>query len=89
VEVISNALSKIMPHLDSAKLRILLITQKMEGFSDIPTMSDLGYKQDLFSAWAACYASAEVKRILMPAIEKAMNTRESKEKINNMGFIVD
>ena len=93
VEVISDALSKIMPHLDSGKLRILLITKKMAGFPDIPTISELGYKQDLFSAWAAFYAPAgvpgEVKRILIPAIEKAINNRESKEKINNMGFIVD
>jgi tripartite-type tricarboxylate transporter receptor subunit TctC len=65
----------------------------MAGFPDIPTMSELGYKQDLFSGWAAFYAPAgvpgEVKRILIPAIEKAINNRESKEKINNMGFIVD
>jgi len=93
VEVISDALSKVMPHLDSGKLRILLITKKMQEFSEIPTISELGYKQDLFSAWAGFYAPAgipgEVKGTLVPAIEKAVNHQESKEKINKMGFSVD
>ncbi len=93
VEVVSDALSKLIPHLDSGKLRILLITKKMAGFPDIPTINELGYKQDLFSAWAGFYAPAgipgEVKRTLVPAIEKAINNRESREKINKMGFSVD
>ncbi len=93
VEVISDALSKVMPHLDSGKLRILLITKKMPGFSEIPVISELGYNENLFSAWAGFYAPAgipgEVKGVLVPAIEKAINHRESKEKINKMGFSVD
>ena len=65
----------------------------MAGFPDIPTISELGYKQDLFSVWAGFYAPAriasEVKRTLVPAIEKAINNQESKQKINKMGFGVD
>jgi tripartite-type tricarboxylate transporter receptor subunit TctC len=31
----------------------------------------------------------EVKKVLVPAIEKAVNHPESKAKINSMGFMVD
>jgi tripartite-type tricarboxylate transporter receptor subunit TctC len=65
----------------------------MAGFPDIPTISELGYKQDLFSAWAGFFAPAgipsEVKRTLVPTIERAINRQASKEKVNKMGFSVD
>ncbi len=56
-------------------------------------MTELGYKEDLFSAWAGFFAPAgipsEVGKILVPAIEKAINNRESIDKINKMGFNVE
>jgi tripartite-type tricarboxylate transporter receptor subunit TctC len=41
-------------------------------------MTDMGYKQDLFSAWFAMYGPAglpeELKKVLIPAIEKTINS---------------
>jgi tripartite-type tricarboxylate transporter receptor subunit TctC len=53
----------------------------------------LGYKEDVPSAWLAFFAPAgvpeEVKKVLIPAIEKVTKNSEIKAKIEKMGFIVD
>ena len=94
VEVMDDALSKALPHVEAGKLRVLLISKKMPEFPNIPTISELGYKQDLLTAWFAVFAPAgipeELKKILVPAIEKAIKNPEMKAKIDKMGgYIVD
>jgi tripartite-type tricarboxylate transporter receptor subunit TctC len=93
VEATFYALNTVIPYAEAGKLRILLMSKKMPGFTNIPTLTELGYKQDLLSAWFAVYGPAglpeDVKKILIPAVEKAVNTSEIKAKINRMGFIVD
>jgi tripartite-type tricarboxylate transporter receptor subunit TctC len=66
----------------------------MAGYPNIPTMTELGYKQDLLTAWMALFAPAglpeEVKKVLVPAIEKAIKNPELKTKIEKMGgYLVD
>ncbi len=69
------------------------MTKKMTDYPNLPTLPELGYKQDLLSAWFALYGPAGipegVKKVLVPAIEKAVKDRELKAKIEKMGFIVD
>jgi tripartite-type tricarboxylate transporter receptor subunit TctC len=93
VEVTCDILAKFIPHVDAGKLRILLITKKVAEASGIPAITELGYKQDLLSAWFALYAPAgipeEVKRILVPAVEKAVKDPGLKAKIEKMGYVVD
>jgi tripartite-type tricarboxylate transporter receptor subunit TctC len=93
VEVTLNAVSLISPHVNSGKLRFLLLTNKMRQFSSVPIVTELGYKQDLLIAWFALYAPAgipeDVKKVLVAAIEKAVKNPESKAKIKELGFIVD
>lgn len=93
VEVTFDAVSKITPHVESGKLRMLLTTIKMKEYPDVPTIRDLGYKQDLVPSWFGMYGPAglpdDVRKILIPAIEKAMKNPESKAKIEKMQFIVD
>lgn len=93
VEVTCDILAKFIPHVDVGKLRILLITKKMAEPSNIPTMTDLGYKQELLSAWFALYAPAgipeEVKKVLVPTVEKAVKDPGVKAKIEKMGYVVD
>jgi tripartite-type tricarboxylate transporter receptor subunit TctC len=93
VEVTYDAFGKILPHAESGKLRILLLTKKMREYPHIPTATELGYKQGLLSGWFAFYGPAglpeEVKKILIPAIEKAVKHPELKAKVEKMGFVVD
>lgn len=93
VEATYTAISSVLPFVNSGQMRILLLSKKLPEIPKIPTLSELGYTQDLFSPWFALYAPAglpeEVKKVLVPAIEKAVNHPESKAKINSMGFMVD
>ncbi len=90
VEITCDAFAKIQPHADAGKLRILLITNKMPGYPDIPTMSEIGYQQTLPTAWFGVYAAAgipeDAKKALVPAIEKAVGL--TKPKIDQMGNLV-
>jgi tripartite-type tricarboxylate transporter receptor subunit TctC len=91
VSCIANSLSG--PHVKAGKLRILLLTNKMREYPNVPTITELAYKQDLLSAWFALYAPAgiseEVKKVLIPAIEKTIKNPELEAKIEKLGFIVD
>lgn len=93
VEATCDAIGKIMPHADAGKMRVLLMSRKFSIYPNVPTITELGYKQDLLSAWFAMFAPAgipeDVKKVLIPAIEKAINTPELKAKIENRGYIAD
>jgi len=93
VEVTFDTLSKVLPHVEAGKLRILVISKKRAEFPNIPTLTEVGYKQGMISAWFGFYAPAgipeEVKNKLVPAIEKAINNTELKAKTEKLGFIVD
>ena len=91
VEVTCDGLAKIKPHMDAGKMRVLVITNKMAAYPDFPTITELGYKQKLFGTWFAMYATSgipdDVKKILIPAIEKAVKI--TKPRIDRMGSITE
>jgi tripartite-type tricarboxylate transporter receptor subunit TctC len=91
VEVTCDGFAKVKPHADAGKMRVLLITNKMPAFPEIPTITELGYKQSLFATWFALYAPSgipeEARKVLVPAIEKAVNL--TKVKIEKMGSIAE
>ena len=93
VEVTCDAFGKIIPHVNAGKLRILMVSRKMAGYPNIPTATELGYKQGLLSGWFAFYGPAglpeEVKKVLVPAIEKVIKNPELKAKVEKMGYAVD
>lgn len=93
VEAAFDTLSKVLPHVESGKLRPLVISKKRTDFPHIPTMTELGYKQELVSAWFGFYAPSgipeEVRGKLVTAIEKAIRHPELKVKTEKLGFIVD
>ncbi len=93
VEMTFDAVSKIAPHVESGKMRMLLVTMKSPTFPSVPTLRDLGYKQDLAVSWFAMYGPVgmpeDVKKVLIPAIEKAAKNPESKARLEKMHFIID
>ncbi len=92
VEVTFDAVVKYVPHVESGKLRILLLTHKLPAYPQWPTFTDLGYKQELFSSWFAfCGPSGlpeEVNKALVPAIEKVIKHPEFKERFEKMHYVV-
>ncbi len=92
VEVTFDAVVKYVPHVESGKLRILLLTHKLPAYPQWPTFTELGYKQELFSSWFAFCAPSglpeEVTRMLVPAVERVVKHPEYKDKFEKMHYVV-
>jgi tripartite-type tricarboxylate transporter receptor subunit TctC len=89
--VIVNSLAS--PHVNAGKLRMLLLTSKMRDYPNVPMITEVGYSQNLLSAWFAWFGPAgiseEAKKVLIPAIEKTTKNPELIQKIEKLGLIVD
>jgi tripartite-type tricarboxylate transporter receptor subunit TctC len=92
VEVSFDIVGKFMPHVDAGKLRLLLSSKKTSIYPNLPTLTELGYNRDLLSGWHAMFGPAgmpeDVKKVIVPAIEKAANSPEGKAKIEKLGYVV-
>lgn len=81
------------PHVKAGKLKMLIVSNKHAEFPDVPTAADLGFKENLLFSWFAVYGPAglseEVKRVLVPAIEKAVRNPDLKPKLEKLGFGVE
>ncbi len=93
LEMTFDAINKFVPHIESGKLRVLLLSNKMADFPDVPTLNDVGYKQDLVYTWFAMYAPSglpeEIKKILIPAVEKVIKNPDIKTKFERMKLVVE
>jgi tripartite-type tricarboxylate transporter receptor subunit TctC len=93
VEATFDAVGKILPHSEAGKLRVLLLSKKYSVLPNVPTITELGFKQDMLSAWFAWIAPVgipeEARKVLIPAVEKSIKEPELKSKIENRGYIVD
>jgi tripartite-type tricarboxylate transporter receptor subunit TctC len=94
IEVVVVPITETISYAQAGKLRILLISDKMpEILPNVPTPRELGYKQDLISAWFGFYGPTgmpeEAKKILIPAIERAVMNPELKARLEKMNFSVD
>ena len=76
VEVAALSVGATSAHLKSGAMRGLVVSSKSPVFSEIPTLTELGYRQNLPGIWFAFYAPAgvpaEVTKVLLPAIEKVV-----------------
>ena len=92
VEATTHALSVLIPFASQGKARILLTSKKARDVPNVPTLDELGYKQELFSPWFAMYAPAgvpeEVIRVLVPAIRKAVESPDVIDQIGKIGGTV-
>jgi|GEM_PF-579989 len=92
VEVTCDIINKFKPHIESGKIRVLLLTHKVEYLPNVPTLIELGYKQELPYLWFAMYGPSglpgDVKKILIPAIEKAVKDPILRTKMEQLGFTV-
>jgi tripartite-type tricarboxylate transporter receptor subunit TctC len=93
IEAIGSPISEVHSYAASGKFRILLLATRMPQFAGIPTLTQLGYPQDLLVAWHAFFAPAgipeEAKKVLVPAIQKAMENPALRAKIENLALSVD
>jgi len=93
VEGVVLALGTMTGHLRSGALRGLVISTKYPDFPEIPTLAELGYKERLFGIWVAFFAPAgvplDVRRALVPALERAIKSPEIGAKLKPLGMVLD
>ncbi len=92
VDATTQACTLLLPFVQTGQARILLTSMKMKEFPNIPTLDELGYKQELFSSWFGMYAPIgipeEVTKVLVPVIKKAINDPAVIEKVKKVGGCV-
>jgi tripartite-type tricarboxylate transporter receptor subunit TctC len=93
VETGQPALGLIAPHVSSGKVRLLLNSQKVPEYPNVPTLKQLGYKRDMMSIRFAFYLPLgvpdSIKKVLVPAIETAVKSPEVIDAIQKIGAVVD
>ena len=93
IEVVVLPVTEVISYAQAGKLRILLVSNKLPEFPNVPTLRELGYKQDLLPTWFGFYGPAglpeEVKKVIVPAIEKAIRNPDLKPRLEKMNFFVD
>jgi tripartite-type tricarboxylate transporter receptor subunit TctC len=93
IEVVVIPITETVAYAQSGKFRILLTSEKIPQLPETPTLRELGYKADLISAWFGFYGPSglpdEVKKVLVPAIEKAVRNSELKARLEKANFSVD
>ena len=93
VEGVVLALGALSSHLKSGAMRGIVISSKFPDFADIPTLTQLGHRQNLLGVWLAFFAPAgvpaEVTKALVPAIEKVVKDPGIGSKLAGLGMVQD
>jgi tripartite-type tricarboxylate transporter receptor subunit TctC len=93
VEGVAFSLGALSSHLKSGALRGIVISSHFPHHPEIPTIAQLGYRQNLLGVWFAFFAPAgvpaEVTKVLVPAIEKAAKEPAVASKLASLGILQD
>jgi tripartite-type tricarboxylate transporter receptor subunit TctC len=93
IEGAAAAQGVVAEHLKAGTMRGIVASTKMAEFPQIPTLAQLGYKQNLLGVWSAFFAPAgvpaEVSKTLISALEKVMKDPAVASKLANLGMVAD
>ena len=93
VDGVVVSLGAVAQHLRSGAMRGLALSSKSPEFPRIPTMTELGYAQDLLGVWMAFFAPSGVPRevtdTLVPAIERTVKNPAIGARLLPLGMIQD
>jgi tripartite-type tricarboxylate transporter receptor subunit TctC len=91
IEGVVAALGALSSHFKLGALRGLATSSRFPEFADIPTLRELGYKEDLFGIWFTFFAPAgipeDAKKTLTGAIEQAVKTPAIAAKLLPLGIL--
>ena len=89
-EAVSSSISLLGSHLKSGAVRGIAISSKNNEFPDIPTLKQLGYKQNLLAGWPNFFAPAGVPapvlKTLVAAVEKMTRNPAISSRLGNLGM---
>lgn len=93
VEGAAMALGALSGHLKSGAMTGIVISSKFPEFPNVPTLTELGYSQNLFGIWLAFFAPAgvpaEVTSAWIAAIEQAVKAPAIASKLLPLGIVQD
>jgi tripartite-type tricarboxylate transporter receptor subunit TctC len=93
IEGAAAAQGVVAEHIKAGTMRGIVASTKMAEFPQIPTLAQLGYKQNLLGVWSAFFAPAgvpaEVSKTLISALEKVMKDPAVASKLANLGMVAD
>jgi tripartite-type tricarboxylate transporter receptor subunit TctC len=87
------ALGTLVSHIKSGAMKGILASNKIPEYPEIPTLAQLGYRENLLGVWLGFFAPAgvpaEVAKALIPAIEKAVKEPAVVSKLAGLGMVQD
>ena len=93
IEGVALALGALSGQLKSGAMKGIVISSKFPDFPAIPTMTELGYPQNLLGVWLGFFApagvSAEVTGALVPAVEKVARDPAIAARLAALGMLQD
>jgi tripartite-type tricarboxylate transporter receptor subunit TctC len=91
IEGVVLALGALSPHIRAGTFRGIVASSRVPEFADIPTMRELGYREELFGIWFAFLAPAgipeEARKALVGAIEQAVKAPAIAAKLAPLGIL--
>ena len=91
IEGVVLALGALGAHIKAGALRGLATSNKATEYADIPTLRELGYKEDLFGVWFSYLAPAGIpenaRKALAGAIEEAVKSPAVAAKLAPLGIL--
>ena len=93
IEGVAVAQGVAAPHIKSGAMRGILISSSAPEFPQIPTLAQLGYKENLLGVWSAFFAPAgvspEISKSLIGALEKVMREPSVAPRLAHLGMVAD
>ncbi len=91
IEGVVLALGALSTHIKSGAFRGLVASSQSPEFADIPTMRELGFREDLFGIWWSFLAPAgipeDARKALVSAIEQAVKAPAITERMLPLGIL--
>jgi tripartite-type tricarboxylate transporter receptor subunit TctC len=91
IEGVVLALGALGAHIKAGTLRGLATSNKVAEYADIPTLKELGYREELFGIWFSYLAPAgipeDARKALVAAIEQAVKLPAVGAKLAPLGIL--
>jgi tripartite-type tricarboxylate transporter receptor subunit TctC len=90
IEGVVLALGALSSHIKAGTFRGVVSSSRVADFADVPTMTQLGYKDELFGVWFSFLAPAGIpegtRKALVGAIEQAVKAPAITAKLAPLGI---
>lgn len=91
IEGVVLSLGALSAHIKSGAFRGLVASSRFSEFADIPTMRELGYREELFGIWFSFLAPAgipeDARKALVGAIEQAVKAPAITARLLPLGIL--